>query len=206
MEQLFKNSKNIVYMLTSGFFLMACLCLFCLIIEMITAISAGKSPNILDPIFFGCAFSIFTWFFSFTGPLQLRFVQKLVQLNSDDFIYSTDKTIKKFRDGHTVTEYYAFVQIERWGKKIPIVYSIVPPTASTIEDLSNLNSYELFMHPFIAGTNNILYGHAKFDTEEQALYAIAKIKERVKENPQAYNAAHYDIVGTAEVSTTVSFI
>ena len=129
MEQLFKNSKNIVYMLTSGFFLMACLCLFCLIIEMITAISAGKSPNILDPIFFGCAFSIFTWFFSFTGPLQLRFVQKLVQLNSDDFIYSTDKTIKKFRDGHTVTEYYAFVHFRfcyllRWGE--PPVGRAVP--------------------------------------------------------------------------------
>lgn len=196
-------------MLTSGFFLMACLCLFCLIIEIITAISAGKSPNILDPIFFGCAFSIFTWFFSFTGPLQLHFVQKFVQLNPENFIYSTEQNTNKFRDGHTETSYYAFVQIERWGKKIPIVYTHALPFVTKIltsEELHDPSSYEIKMKAFIKGTEDFRYCTPEFKSEEEALQAIVLVKKQVKENPQAYNAAHYDIVDTAEVSTTVNFI
>lgn len=209
MEQLFKNSKNIAYKLTGGFFMMTCLCLFCVIIEICTSIIAGKTPYILDGIFYGSVLSILTWGAALAEPIQLRFAQKFVQLNPENFIYSTEQSTNKFRDGHTETHYYAFVQIERWGKKIPIVYTFELPFVTKIptsEDLRDPKSYEIKMEAFIKGTEGFRYCTPEFKSEEEALQAIELVKKSVKENIQAYAAEHYDVVESKAVSTKVNSI
>lgn len=203
MEQLFKNSKNIAYKLTGGFFMMACLCLFCVIIEICTSIIAGKSPYILDGIFYGSVLSTLTWGAALAEPIQLRFAQKFVQLNPENFIYSTEQNTNKFRDGHTETHYYAFVQIERWGKKIHIVYTFALPTT---EELRDPSSYEIKMEAFIKGTEDFGYCTSEFKSEEEALQAIELVKKSVKENSQVYAAGHYDVVESKAVSTKVNSI
>jgi len=209
MEQLFKNSKNIVYKLTAGFILMACLCLFCAIMETVTAVSVEKSPEIVLGICYGCALSILTWAASLIDPIQFHFVQKFVQLNPENFIYSTEQNTNKFRDGHTETHYYAFVQIERWGKKIPIVYTFELPFVTKIptsEDLRDPKSYEIKMEAFIKGTEGFRYCTPEFKSEEEALQAIELVKKSVKENIQVYAAEHYDIVDSKKTSTVVNSI
>ena len=183
MEQLFKNSKNIVYKLTAGFFMMACLCLFCVIMETITATSVEKSPDIVLSIFYGSALSTLTWAAALTEPFQLHFVQKFVQLNPENFIYSTEQNTNKFRDGHTETSYYAFVQIERWGKKIPIVYTHALPFVTKIltsEELQDPKSYEIKTEAFIKGTEGSRCCTPEFKSEEEALQAIDLVKSKLK--------------------------
>lgn len=209
MEQLFKNSKNIAYKLTAGFFMMACLCLFCVIMETITATSVEKSPDIVLSLCYGSALSTLTWAAALTEPFQLHFVQKFVQLNPENFRYSTEQHTNKFRDGHTETSYYAFVQIERWGKKIPIVYNIILPDISSLssdEALTEISSLNNMIKPFIEGTESSAYCRKKFDSEEEALQAIELVKKHVKENAQYYSAGHYDVVESKAVSTKVNSI
>lgn len=203
MEQLFKNSKNIAYKLTGGFFMMACLCLFCVIMEIITATSVEKSPDIVLSLCYGSGLSVLTWAAALAEPFQLHYVQKFVQLNPENFIYSTEQNTNKFRDGHTETHYYAFVQIERWGKKIPIVYTFALPTG---EKLRNPSSYEIKMEAFIKGTEGFEYCTSEFKSEEEALQAIELVKKSVKENIQVYAAGHYDVVESKAVSTKVNSI
>ena len=203
MEQLFKNSKNIAYKLTAGFFMMACLCLFCVIMEIITATSVEKSPDIVLSLCYGSGLSVLTWAAALAEPFQLHFVQKFVQLNPENFRYSTEQNTNKFRDGHTETHYYAFVQIERWGKKIPIVYTFALPTG---EELRDPSSYEIKMEAFIKGTEDFGYCTSEFKSEEEALQAIELVKKNVKENSQVYAAGHYDVVESKAVSTKVNSI
>ena len=203
MEQLFKNSKNIAYKLTAGFFMMACLCLFCVIMEIITATSVEKSPDIVLSLCYGSGLSVLTWAAALAEPFQLHFVQKFVQLNPENFRYSTEQNTNKFRDGHTETHYYAFVQIERWGKKIPIVYTFALPTG---EELRDPSSYEIKMEAFIKGTEDFGYCTSEFKSEEEALQAIELVKKSVKENIQVYAAEHYDIVDSKKTSTVVNSI
>ncbi len=209
MEQLFKNSKNIVYKLTSGFFMMACLCLFCIIMETITAVSVGKSPDIVLSLCYGSGLSVLSWASALVEPFQFRFAQKFVQLNPENFRYSTEQKTNKFRDGHTETHYYAFVQIERWGKKIPIVYTFTSPFITnelTSEEMQDPSSYEIKMEAFIKGTECIRYCTSEFKSEEKALQAIELVKNSVKENIQVYAAEHYDIVDSKKTSTVVNSI
>lgn len=209
MEQLFKNSKNIVYKFTAGFFMMACLCLFCVIMETITATSVEKSPDIVLSIFYGSALSTLTWAAALAEPFQLHFVQKFVQLNPENFIYSTEQNTNKFRDGHTETHYYAFVQIERWGKKIPIVYTYALPFVNKIltsEELHDPSSYEIKIEAFIKGTEDLRLCTPEFKSEEAALQAIDLVKKQVKENAQYYSAGHYDVVESKAVFTKVNSI
>lgn len=203
MEQLFKNSKNIAYKLTAGFFMMACLCLFCVIMETITATSVEKSPDIVLSLCYGSGLSVLTWAAALAEPFQLHFVQKFVQLNPENFRYNTEQNTNKFRDGHTETHYYAFVQIERWGKKIPIVYTFALPTG---EELRDPSSYEIKMEAFIKGTEGFEYCTSEFKSEEEALQAIELVKKSVKENIQVYAAEHYDIVDSKKTSTVVNSI
>lgn len=203
MEQLFKNSKNIAYKLTGGFFMMACLCLFCVIMEIITATSVEKSPDIVLSLCYGSGLSVLTWAAALAEPFQLHFVQKFVQLNPENFIYSTEQNTNKFRDGHTETHYYAFVQIERWGKKIPIVYTFALPTT---EELRDPSSYEIKIEAFIKGTEDLRLCTPEFKSEEEALQAIELVKKNVKENSQVYAAGHYDVVESKAVSTKVNSI
>ena len=209
MEQLFKNSKNIAYKLTAGFFMMACLCLFCVIMEIITATSVEKSPDIVLSLCYGSGLSVLTWAAALAEPFQLHFVQKFVQLNPENFRYSTEQNTNKFRDGHTETHYYAFVQIERWGKKIPIVYTFALPFVTKIatsEELRDPSSYEIKMEAFIKGTEGFEYCTSEFKSEEEALQAIELVKKNVKENSQVYAAGHYDVVESKAVSTKVNSI